>query len=151
MWLHPVRQELLILPFNVDTTVQEQHCQAVCCEGVCVARLAAHVTHIPNHRPAQSHRAGADQEEHWFAQLRLVLSLKDAMGSEHRLAFLRWLSSTGDEQLPMQRLTWAKQGPTGGPQHAWYDCVDIDTVERPVFLQLDPEHGGCFYYNHFMG
>lgn len=105
-----------------------------------------HVDRLLNAR-----RAGPDQEERWFAQLRLVLSFKDAAGAQHRLAFLRWLSSVGDAELPMQRLSWAKQGPAGGPQRAWYDCQDIDCIERPVFLQPDPEYEGCFYYNHFMG
>ena len=98
---------------------------------------------------AYPRRAGND--EHWFAQLRLLLSFRDAAGAEHRLAFLRWLSSTGGAEVPMQRLAWAKQGPAGGTQRAWYECVDVDTIERPVFLQPDPKHEGCFYYNHFMG
>ena len=51
----------------------------------------------------------------------------------------------------MQRLTWAKQGPTGGPQRAWNDCQDTSCIERPVFLQSDPEHQGYFYYNNLMG
>ena len=70
---------------------------------------------------AHAYRAGADQEEHWFAQLRLVLSCRDAMGAVHRLAFLRWLRSTGGAELPMQRLTWATQDCAGGPQRLWYD------------------------------
>ncbi len=90
-------------------------------------------------RLLNARRAGPDQEERWFAQLRLVLSFKDAAGAQHRLAFLRWLSSVGDAELSMQHLSWAKQGPAGGPQRAWYDCQDIDCIERPVFLQPDPE------------
>ena len=96
-------------------------------------------------------RAGADQEQHWFAQLRLVLSCTDTTGARHRLVFLRWLTSTGGAELPLQRLTWATQDVAGGPQRPWYDCQDVDCIERPVLLQPDPEHAGFFYYNHFMG
>ena len=103
-------------------------------------------------RAASGHacRAGADQEEHWFAQLRLVFSCRDSTGAEHRLVFLRWLMCTEGAELPMQRLTWATRGPAGGTQRAWYDCQEIDCIERPVLLQPDPGHDGFFYYNHFM-
>lgn len=64
--------------------------------------------------------------------------------------FLRWLMCTEGAELPMQRLTWATRGPAGGTQRAWYDCQEIDCIERPVLLQPDPGHDGFFYYNHFM-
>ena len=50
----------------------------------------------------------------------------------------------------MQRLTWTTRGPAGGAQRAWYDCQEIDCIERPVLQQPDPGHDGFFYYNHFM-
>ena len=99
---------------------------------------------------AHAFRAGVDQEEHWFAQLRLVFSCTDATGAVHRLAFLRWLRSTGGAELPMQRLTWATQDCAGGPQRPCYDCQDIDCIKRQMLLQQDPGHNGFFYYNHFM-
>ena len=135
-----------MLVVSVSTTVQRD-----LVERESSTRLAEDQPHAHVGRLADACRAGAGREEHWFAQLRLVLSFKDATGAQHRLAFLRWLSRTGDAQLRMLRLTWAKQGPAGGPQRAWYDCQDIDRIERPVFLQPDQEHQGYFYYNHFMG
>ena len=81
-----------------------------------------------------------------------MFSFSDATNMEHRLAFVRWLSSAPGAELPMRRLTWAKQGAAGSHiQQAWYECVDIDCIERPVFLQPDPGHEGFFYFNHFMG
>ena len=99
---------------------------------------------------AQAYGAGVDQEEHWYAQLRLMFSRRDATGAVHRLAFLRWLRSMGGADLLTQRLTWATQEWAGGPQRPWYDCQDIDCIEPPVLLQQDPGHDSFFHYKNFM-
>ena len=84
----------------------------------------------------------------------MLLSCLAPWGASLQLAFVRWYETAeceaDEELLGMQKLKWAKRSVQGKHSDAWYDVIDLEAIEKPVFLQPHPVQRNCWFYNHFV-
>jgi hypothetical protein len=89
----------------------------------------------------------------WFAQLRLLLEIRDNSGAPSQLAVVKWyVEAARSGPLWTQRLRWAQLTMRGGSRQPHYDVIDVARVKRPVLLQHTGGQGeaATFFYNHFV-
>lgn len=82
-----------------------------------------------------------------MAQLRLLFAV-EAAGSEHQLAYVRYLVRkpfVADTALRLLRYRWEFLG-----KQPRYGIIDISHIIKPVFMQPHPSRMGDFFYNSFL-
>lgn len=130
---------------------------ALCSVVISEMWLRATLQNVPCHicwLPCRAQEGDDPMEGCWFAQLRMIFSMRDHKGRMRECAFLRWMETAPDDafdDIPMQRLTWATtfiQDSRKPVPH--YDVVEINRIVRPVFLQRQPDDPDHFFYNEFV-
>ena len=95
-------------------------------------------------------------DEEWYAKLPLLFVARDG-NREEECAFVHWYeddaspsaqtAATGMRCLrPAKRRHPRREAPCAA---ARYDVIRVSTIQRPVYIQPDPQKQGVFFVNHF--